>query len=104
MTDSAERAITGLIGAVAIAAFSRSRNALTTGGAAAAAAVGTICAAAGWTWAGLLIVFFTTGTLLSRMAPAAKAAHTAGIAEKSGNRDHTQQQVDDDQIEQDLGA
>ena len=90
LTDSAERAVIGLVGALAIAVFSRSRRALTLGGAVAATVLGTTSAAAGWTWAALLIAFFVTGTLFSRMAALTKAAHTIGITEKGGERDSTQ--------------
>lgn len=90
LTDSAERAVVGLVGALAIAVFSRSRRALTGDGAIAATVLGSLAAAAGWEWAALLIAFFVTGTLFSRMSVATKAAHTAGITEKGGQRDFVQ--------------
>jgi uncharacterized protein (TIGR00297 family) len=88
--DSAARAAIGLAGALVIAAVSLNRGALTRTGAAAAVALGAVCAAAGWIWAALLVAFFVTGTLLSKMAATTKAAHTSGIIEKSGGRDHLQ--------------
>jgi len=54
---------------------------------AAAVALGTLCAAAGWEWAVLLVAFFVTGTILSRAGEKQKKANTRGIAEKSGARD-----------------
>ncbi len=90
MTDHVARAAIGLVGALAIAAFSRRSRALTGGGAVTATVLGTLTATAGWTWAALLIAFFATGTMFSRMASESKEAHTRGINEKGGERDFVQ--------------
>jgi uncharacterized protein (TIGR00297 family) len=90
LTDPAGRAAIGLVGALIIGVISAERRALTRKGSATAVLLGATCAAAGWIWAALLLAFFFTGTVLSRMAADTKAEHTRGIVEKDGNRDHVQ--------------
>ncbi len=68
----------------------RNRHALSTSGAIAAAILGTIAGAAGWEWAILLVAFFISGTLFSKMGAERKAARTVGLTEKGGERDSLQ--------------
>jgi uncharacterized protein (TIGR00297 family) len=81
------RAAAGLTSAAAVAWAARGLRALSTGGAAAAIGVGTACVLAGWTWGLLLMTFFVSGTLLSRVGRARKSARTAGVIDKGGTRD-----------------
>jgi len=60
---------------------------LTMSGAVAAAAIGGIAVAAGWPWAVLLLVYFATSTLLSRLGRARKEKLTSSIIAKPGARD-----------------
>ena len=46
-----------------------------------------MCAAAGWSWALLLIAFFLSGTALSRYREAVKRARTESVVAKGGERD-----------------
>ncbi|NUO64771.1 MAG: DUF92 domain-containing protein [Gemmatimonadaceae bacterium] len=73
---------------MAIAA--RRARSLTTSGALAAAAIGSLAVAAGWAWGALLIAYFATSTLLSRLGGERKARRTASVVEKGGARDATQ--------------
>ena len=84
------RTLAGLLVAGAIAALARRSRSLSTSGALAAIAVGTLCAAAGWPWAALLIAFFVTSSLLSRLGAPRKEARTEGIVAKGGERDAVQ--------------
>jgi uncharacterized protein (TIGR00297 family) len=84
------RAAAGLIFAAAIARLARRARALSRSGAIAATCVGAACVAAGWSWGALLMVFFITSTLLSRMGRAAKERRTDGIVAKGGERDAAQ--------------
>jgi uncharacterized protein (TIGR00297 family) len=63
---------------------------LSTDGAVAAATVGTACAAAGWDWAVILIVFFVSASGWSRVGRVRKETLTAGIVTKGGERDAVQ--------------
>jgi len=49
--------------------------------------VATICTAAGWSWAVILIAFFVSSTLLSRYRAAARDALIGDLVEKGGERD-----------------
>lgn len=53
-------------------------------------ALGAICAAAGWSWAFILIGFFLSGTILSRIGAARKARRVDSIVSKRGRRDAVQ--------------
>jgi uncharacterized protein (TIGR00297 family) len=75
-------------GGLALAA--RKARALTRDGAAAAAAVGIACMVAGWAWVALLMIFFVTSTVWSRIGRARKESRTAGIASKGDERDTLQ--------------
>ena len=90
MNELLIRTVAGALLAAGITIFARLRHALSNSGAIAGAALGTACAAAGWEWAILLVAFFVTGTLLSRIGEERKISNTAGIANKGGARDATQ--------------
>jgi uncharacterized protein (TIGR00297 family) len=53
-------------------------------------AVGTLSIAAGWSWGVVLLSFFASGTLLSRIGERKKAARTGPILEKGAQRDAVQ--------------
>lgn len=74
--------IGGIVSALAWRAGS-----LTLSGALAAAVIGGIAVAAGWPFAILLIVYFATTTLLSRLGRARKEKLTSSIIAKQGARD-----------------
>ena len=63
---------------------------LTASGAVAAALIGTIAVAAGWDWALLLIIYFTTSSVLTRLGADRKSRRTASVVAKSGPRDARQ--------------
>ena len=73
---------------ISLAAFRA--GALTRGGTVVAAFVGTLAAAAGWSWGALLILYFVSSTLLSRIGRARKEIRTAPIVAKTGGRDAIQ--------------
>ncbi len=75
----------GLVAALAIAIAARRARALSADGAICAVIVGTLSVAAGWDWGALLIAFFLSSTLLSRLG-----GDASGIAEKGGERDAMQ--------------
>ncbi|OYV65578.1 MAG: hypothetical protein B7Z72_12170, partial [Gemmatimonadetes bacterium 21-71-4] len=64
---SVTRLLCGLAVALLIAGAARRTRALSPSGAVAAALVGTAAVAAGWDWGALLVAFFLTSTLLSRV-------------------------------------
>jgi len=68
----------------------RRAGALTQGGAAAAVLTGTICAAAGWGWAFVLIAFFVSATVLSIYRQSFKKKVVGEFVEKGGARDAVQ--------------
>ncbi len=84
------RVIAGAAIATAIVIVARSVRTLSFSGAAAAVMLGTICVAAGWSWGVLLVAFFLSSSLLSRIGEARKLANTSGTAEKGGERDASQ--------------
>lgn len=81
------RAALGFLLACAISYAAVRSRALTRDGAVAAVVVGTICVAAGWSWAGLLVLFFVTSSALSRMRAAARERLTESIVSRGGARD-----------------
>ncbi|HJU89879.1 MAG TPA: DUF92 domain-containing protein [Gemmatimonadaceae bacterium] len=85
-----ERAAAGALVALFIALAARRARALSPSGAAAAVVVGTVSAAAGWNWALLLILFFLSSSLLTRLGVEIKEARTQGIVAKGGPRDAPQ--------------
>jgi uncharacterized protein (TIGR00297 family) len=84
------RTAAGVVLAAAIAALAHRARSLDASGAAAATVVGTASVAAGWDWGALLMLFFITSSLLSRMGRAAKEARTSAVVEKGGERDAVQ--------------
>ena len=70
--------------------IARRQRALSPSGAAAALVVGTICSAAGWGWAILLVTFFVSASGLSLNGRALKAERTGAMAEKGSERDAVQ--------------
>lgn len=80
------RAALGLLLATAIALAGYRWRALAPSGAAAAIIVGTVCSAAGWTWATMLIAFFAVSSLLSRLGSHRKRSAERIVA-KGGARD-----------------
>jgi uncharacterized protein (TIGR00297 family) len=84
------RAAAGALIAAAIAIAAWRAGSLTRSGAIAAALVGTLAIAAGWSWGALLITYFISSSLLTRVGAAAKARRCGGIVEKGGARDATQ--------------
>ncbi|MFL5608171.1 MAG: DUF92 domain-containing protein [Gemmatimonadaceae bacterium] len=85
-----ERVAAGLPAAAAIAWAARRAGSLSTSGAVAATAVGTAAVAAGWRWAALLVIYFISSSLLSRVGAAEKARRTSGVVAKGGARDAIQ--------------
>jgi uncharacterized protein (TIGR00297 family) len=86
----AHRVLWGAVLAGGIAFGARLWRMLATDGAIAATLVGTLCAAAGWDWALVLIAFFLSGSLWSRVGRVTKEALTGGIVRKGGERDAVQ--------------
>jgi uncharacterized protein (TIGR00297 family) len=71
-----------------IANFAQMRiKGLSSSGTLAAIAVGAGCAAAGWKWLALLLVFYISSTMLSRYRRESKRLRSRDIVEKSGDRD-----------------
>ena len=81
------RVLVGAAMAVTIAAVALRARSLSPSGAIAAAATGTAAVAAGWDWALVLITYFVSSTLLSRMGRRRKAEQTSGMIAKPGARD-----------------
>jgi uncharacterized protein (TIGR00297 family) len=84
------RAAAGAVVALLIALVARQAGVLSRTGAAAALLVGTASAAAGWDWGALLILFFLSSSLLTRLRVEIKEARTASIVAKGGARDALQ--------------
>lgn len=80
----------GVAVAAGIALAARHYRMLTTDGAITATAVGAACAAAGWDWTVILIVFFVMASGWSRVGRASKETLTVGILTKGGARDAVQ--------------
>ena len=76
--------------AVAIALLARRARALSIDGAVAATIVGTLALLAGWRWGVLLIVYFASSSVMSRLGVAQKTALTRSVIEKGGERDAMQ--------------
>lgn len=65
-------------------------NALSPGGAVAAVVVGVCAVAPGWTWGGLLLVFFLTSVGLTRIGRTAKRARAGDVIGKTDARNSAQ--------------
>jgi uncharacterized protein (TIGR00297 family) len=85
-----DRVALGVVLAGVISLLALRARALTTGGGAVATIVGTLAVAAGWSWGALLIAYFVSSTLLSRIGRAQKETRTASIIAKTGGRDALQ--------------
>ncbi len=83
-------ALLGLFVAGGIAFAARAARSLTTGGAIAATVVGTLAVTAGWNWGALLILYFVSSTVLSRLGRGRKEARVSSIVAKGGERDAIQ--------------
>ena len=83
-------AVLGLFVAASVAFAARAARSLTTSGATAATIIGTLAVMAGWNWAALLVLYFVSSTILSRLGRARKAERTSAIVAKGGQRDATQ--------------
>jgi uncharacterized protein (TIGR00297 family) len=81
------RAVGGFLIAGVVVFFAMRRNALSAGGAILALVTGTICAAAGWSWAALLIAFFVSANILSHYRSTLRAERIDAIIEKGSTRD-----------------
>jgi uncharacterized protein (TIGR00297 family) len=84
------RAVIGFCCAAVVAWIAYRARSLTDDGAVAATLVGTAAIATGWNWAGVLLAFFLSATLLSRWRGALKQQRTASIAGKGDERDARQ--------------
>ncbi len=84
------RAALGFLIACVVALVAVRSRALTRDGGVAAVVVGTICVAAGWSWAALLVVFFVTSSALSHVRGTARARLTESVVAKGGERDAMQ--------------
>ena len=81
------RSATGFLLAGVITFVARRTESLSPGGAAAALLIGTICAAAGWGWAIVLVAFFASATGLSLYRRSFKYEIVGEYVEKLGGRD-----------------
>ncbi|MFI5241379.1 MAG: DUF92 domain-containing protein [Gemmatimonadales bacterium] len=84
------RALEGALVAAAIALSAWRAGSLSRSGALAAIVVGTAAVAAGWSWGALLITYFLSSSLLTRVGTGAKAQRSGSIVAKGGARDATQ--------------
>lgn len=84
------RTCIGFVIAALIAIAARRTRSLTTSGAVAAIVLGTVAAAAGWSWAALLIIYFASSTALSHLDATEKERVTSAIVAKGGERDAVQ--------------
>jgi uncharacterized protein (TIGR00297 family) len=88
--QSAGLSLAGAVAAAGVAATAWKARALTGPGALAAAAVGGATMAAGWKWGMVLLVFFTSSSVLSRLGQTPRGAASARFAAKTGARDASQ--------------
>jgi uncharacterized protein (TIGR00297 family) len=84
------RLLVAAIIAACVALAAKRAGSLTRSGAIAATIVGTLAFAVGWTWAVLLLSYFVSSSLLSRVGRATKERRTSDIVAKSGARDAIQ--------------
>ena len=81
------RGAIGLVLAGTITFIARRTGTLSPGGAGVALLIGTICAAAGWGWAVVLVAFFVSATGLSLYRHSFKKEIVGEFVEKIGERD-----------------
>lgn len=84
------RIFAGAVLSLAVAVIARRARSLSASGAVAAVVIGTLAVAAGWSWGALLILYFASSTLLSKIGKAEKEQRTASMVEKGGERDAAQ--------------
>ena len=84
------RGALGFLIACVLALGALRSGALARDGALAAIVVGTLCVAAGWSWATLLVVFFVTSSALSHFRAGSRARRTESVVAKGGARDALQ--------------
>lgn len=84
------RAIDGALLAAAIAIAAWRGGSLSRSGAGAAFLIGTLAIAAGWAWGALLVIYFVSSSILSRVGARVKSQRSGSIVEKTGARDATQ--------------
>ena len=84
------RAALGLLLAAVVALAAVRSRALTRDGGLAAVVVGSVCVAAGWSWAALLVFFFVTSSILSRVRAPVRSRLTEAVVAKGGARDAVQ--------------
>ena len=89
-TAVATRAAIGALVAIVIAVAARRARALSFSGAMAAVLVGAVTAAAGLSWAAMVIAFFASSTALGRIRADVRARRIGGIVAKGGPRDARQ--------------
>ena len=85
-----EHGAMGALAATAIAVAAWRARALSLSGAAAAVVVGAAATVAGWNWGALLILYFVTATIASRIGRSEKERRTGGVVAKEGARDAAQ--------------
>jgi len=88
--DFSLRLFIGMIAGTVVGIAANRARSLTNGGAVAAAIIGTAAVAAGWDWATVLILYFVSSSVLSRMGRERKLQQTSGVIEKPGPRDMQQ--------------
>ena len=88
--DVAIRAALGALVASTIAIGAHRSRSLSISGAVAAIVVGTVCAAAGASWAAMVIAFFLASTALGRIRSDVRVRRIGAIVAKGGPRDARQ--------------
>jgi len=88
--DFGLRLFFGMIAGALVGVLAHRARALTGGGASMAAIIGMAAVAAGWNWAALLILYFVSSSLLSRVGRERKLQRTVGVIAKPGPRDAQQ--------------
>ncbi|MEO7087092.1 MAG: DUF92 domain-containing protein [Gemmatimonadaceae bacterium] len=84
------RALEGFLAAACVAFAAKRAGSLSRSGALAAIVVGTLAVAVGWDWGALLLAYFVSSSVLSRVGRGTKERRTASIVEKGGARDAIQ--------------
>jgi uncharacterized protein (TIGR00297 family) len=84
------RALLGAVAAAVVAILAHRLRSLSASGAVAAVVVGAAAVAVGWAWGALLVLYFVTSVVLSRLGRDTKACRTAPVVAKGGARDATQ--------------
>ena len=84
------RTALGFLIACVVAVGAVRSGTLSRDGAIAAVFVGTLCVAAGWSWAALLVVFFVTSSSLTRLRAVTRSRRTEAVVAKGGARDALQ--------------